>query len=228
MLLANLIELRPKKNQLEFLENTLESNHAFVDNIFIFMHELIWWSPTNEYQAVEINYASHYPGSTNFDTIVKPLLLSYSNNITIYAGDLGCTNSVSPFMYHHFDNVTLIGSGMGGGVRDNIIITNVFEDSVYYDLVAINGLDQNALGEIYEYILNTESIFQFEYKISIFPNPANQGFFYIENEFHIDFQLHIYDLLGKKVHSSYVQKNSTAKVETKYFNSGVFFLHLLT
>jgi hypothetical protein len=69
--------------QLTFLENVLDNNHAQVNNIFIFMHELIWWSPTNQYQNIDINYVPHYPGSTNFDTIIKPLLLSYSNNITL-------------------------------------------------------------------------------------------------------------------------------------------------
>lgn len=106
--------------QLDFLTYQLDNNYSAVNNIFIFMHELIWWSPYNEYQNINVNSLSHYTGWTNFKTIIKPLLLSYPNKITIYAGDLGATNQASPYMYHSFDNITLIGSRMGNGVRDNI------------------------------------------------------------------------------------------------------------
>ena len=144
-------------DQLEFLTNTLNSNYNIVNNIFIFLHELIWWSPGNEYQNIDINFEPYYPGSTNFDTIIKPLLLSFPNNITIYAGDLGCTDQVSPYMYHSFHNITLIGSGMGGGIRDNIIITDVYEDSVRYNLVSINGGDPNSLGELTDFSISSSS-----------------------------------------------------------------------
>ena len=139
--------------QLNFLKKTLADNSASVNNIFILLHELIWWSPTNRYKNIKINYEPHYPGSTNFDTVIKPLLLSYDNNITLIAGDLGCTDLVTPFMYDQFNNITLIGSGMGNGKNDNIIITNVYQDTVVHNLIAINGKNIHSLGQLSDFSL---------------------------------------------------------------------------
>ena len=200
------------------------SNHAYVNNIFIFLHELIWWSPTNEYQNVKINYAPHYPGSTNFDSIVKPLLLTYSNNITLYAGDLGCVNSVSSYMYDHFNNITLIGSGMGGGARDNIIITDVYGDSVYYNLVAINGSDPKALGEIYDFKLNISQEVLIDNSISIFPNPVINDFFIIGNQLQTGFKLNIFDLNGRLMYTGYIQKNCITRIEKGILEQGIYII----
>lgn len=226
------IILCPNKNtwnidglQLEFLINTLENNYADVNNIFIFLHELIWWSPTNIYQNVAINYVPYYPGSTNFDDIIKPLLLSYSNNITIYAGDLGCTTQVSPFMYHSFDNITLIGSGMGGGLEDNIIITEIYEDSIYYNLIAINGENPNALGELSDFTLGIESYSE-NYiinNIKIYPNPASD-YFQIKNNSFIDFEVRIFNLRGELIQSGIVKKNSIKKYSSNKMPAGIYFI----
>lgn len=140
-------------DQLEFLESTMNTNHLKVKNIFIFLHELIWWSPNNEFKNVKMSSFANYPGSSNYEDVVKPLLSSYSNNIVIYAGDLGSIDKVSPCMYHTDDNITLIASGMGGGIRDNIIITEVFEETIHHRLIALNGDDPQALGELEDFSL---------------------------------------------------------------------------
>jgi len=162
-------------DQLEFLTNTIDNNYAQVNNIFIFLHELVWWSPENQYQHVQINYEPHYPGYTNFDDVIKPLLLSYPIHFTLYAGDLGSSDNGTPFMYHSFDNITLIAGGMGGGIRDNIVITEVYEDSVYHNLVAINGTDPKALGELASHsrfgVINGEMDY-----VNIYPNPFSSTF----------------------------------------------------
>lgn len=210
--------------QLMFLETTLQDNHADVNNIFIFLHELIWWSPTNEYQNVKINYAPHYPGSTNFESVIKPLLLSYSNNFTLYAGDLGATDLVSPFMYDSFENITLIGSGMGGGIRDNIIITNVYDDSVYYDLVAINGTDPNALGEIYDFQISDINNPINNDDIIVYPNPSVEGYLFVKNKSKFDAEIHIYNIVGEDLFNGIVHENEKIRIETRNLKPGVYFL----
>lgn len=183
--------------QLDFLTNTLDDNYSQVNNVFIMMHELIWWSPDNEYSSVDINYEPHYPGSTNFEDVIKPLLLSYPNNITIYAGDVGCTNQVSPFMYDSFDNITLIASGMGGGVRDNIIITDVYEDSVHYNLIAINGDDPNALGELTDFSLQSTSQISQNISVQVFPNPAKDDINFVINNNDVFTKIEVFNSTGK-------------------------------
>jgi len=200
-------------DQLDFLTNTLDDNYEQVNNVFIMLHELIWWSPDNEYSSVDINYVPHYPGSTNFDEVVKPLLLSYPNKITLFAGDLGCTNQVSPFMYDSYDNITLIASGMGGGVRDNIIITDVYPDSVHYNLVAINGDDPNALGELTDFNLLSSPIVNLNVGFRIFPNPTKKYLNFKIDSNESDLKFEIYDSTGKLQLSSIINNNSKISVE---------------
>lgn len=211
-------------NQLTFLQNTLDSNHNNVKNIFIFLHELIWWSPENKYNHVKINYEPHYPGSTNFESTVKPLLLSYDNNITIYAGDLGATNAVSACMYDKFDNITLIASGMGGRLRDNIIITEVYNDSIHHNLVAINETDPNALGEIYDYSVNSVGFDQMMNEIIVYPNPTDIGQLRLKNNLISDITMQIYNLDGKLIQIEFLKKNSANTIQINNLKSGIYFL----
>ncbi len=114
-----------ENQQLEFLEQALKEYAQKADNIFIGMHELIWWHPENEFGGVKINYEPHFPGQTNYWEVVHPLLQSYDNDIYLIAGDLGCTDVVSAYSYHQKDNVHFLASGMGGGKEDNILVIEV-------------------------------------------------------------------------------------------------------
>jgi hypothetical protein len=72
----------------------------------------------------------------------------------MFAGDVGAYYTGSEFMYHQYENITLIASGMGGNVRDNFIIIDVHEDaSVSYRLIALNAPDISALGDLEDYTL---------------------------------------------------------------------------
>ncbi len=114
-----------KDDRLDFLKKTLEEEAKNVNNIFICMHELIWWDPANIFGGVKINYEPHFPGHTNYWEDVHPLLKTYPNNIYLIAGDLGCTDVVSAYTYHKMDNVHFLGSGVGGGNEDNVLIMDI-------------------------------------------------------------------------------------------------------
>jgi hypothetical protein len=129
-----------EKDQKDFLIETLNNNYLSVDNIFIFCHELIWWAPDNIFGNVEINFRPHYPGSTNYWSEINPILTALPHPVVLFAGDMGATKGVAPYMYYHYDNITLIGSGMGGGEQDNIVLVEVNEDGILnYRLIGING-----------------------------------------------------------------------------------------
>ena len=129
-----------KGKQLDFLKNTLNHHKDSVNNVFIFCHELIWWSPNNQFKNVEINYRPHYPGSTNYWSVIHPILDSLNNNVMLFAGDLGATSAVDAYMYYKTDNVTLIGSGMGGRKEDNLVMVEVdHEGNVNLRLLGIQS-----------------------------------------------------------------------------------------
>lgn len=185
-----------KNQQKEFLINTLRNHANDVNNIFVFHHELIWWSPYNVLKDVIINYLPDYPGYTNFWNEIEPLFHSLQNNVVFFAGDLGATSVVSPFMYYTYDNITMIGTGMGGGINDNIIIADVYNDTIVYDLYAINYDDRNALGELTDYsIINNIETVPIDKELLIFPNPVSD---YLNiNNIESEIRIEVYNMNGK-------------------------------
>lgn len=213
-------------DQLDFLKRVLEENYTTVKNVFIILHELIWWSPTNEYSKIKINAVSHYPGSSNYQSEIEPLLLSYPNHITIYAGDLGCYPHVTPFMYHSYDNITLIGSGMGGGLQDNFIITDVYKDSIDYRLIALNGQDSTALGELENYSTLSKHEISLNREIKVYPNPASD-ILTIELGYTNSSDYFLYNLNGQLIESGHISGNSKVKIDLSRIDPGFYFMQLI-
>jgi hypothetical protein len=141
-------------NQLDFLENVLNTEAQNVNNIFVFFHQLLWWEPDNIYQNVVLNSFSGRADTINFWNEIEPLFNELAKPVHMFAGDVGAYYTGSEFMYHQYENITLIASGMGGNVRDNFIIIDVHEDaSVSYRLIALNAPDISALGDLEDYTL---------------------------------------------------------------------------
>lgn len=156
--------------QLKFLKETLAANTSKENNIFIFLHELIWWAPDNQFKDIEINYRPHYPGQTNFWPELFPLFNSIPNEVVLFAGDIGATDIVTPYAYYQQDNVTLIANGMGGGKEDNIIIVEVNnkgnrnnkrnveeQKKVNYKLLGLNKEELYELTDLEEYELPSKN-----------------------------------------------------------------------
>lgn len=136
-------------DQLIFFKEVLNGLSTDVDYVFIIVHELIWWSPENKFGKIKINWIGNYPGSSNYEEEVKPLLTGLNQSIYFIAGDLGAGHTVSPYMYHKEDNITYIATGMGGGKEDNFLIIDFldnknftfslkgFNDQGIYDLAVL-------------------------------------------------------------------------------------------
>jgi len=150
----NLAGWNIRGKQLEFLREQVKNNYNKAANIFVFFHQLLWWEPDNIYKKVHPNSLYKRKDSINFWTEVEPIFRGLPNQVHMIAGDIGAHNNGVGFMYHKYDNITLIASGMGGGQRDNIVIINVYSDkSISYELIALNGKDIHALGKLEDYRL---------------------------------------------------------------------------
>ena len=133
---------------------SIKSKSEFVNNIFIFTHELIWWTPTNKFGNIKTNYLPHYPGSTNFYDEILPIFDTLKNNITFFAGDLGATNKVTPYMYYKDKNITYIANGMGSENNDNIIIVELdYLGNPHYKLYGLNANKPYIIEDLENYIL---------------------------------------------------------------------------
>jgi hypothetical protein len=128
-------------DQKYFLEQTIKDYAHKVNNIFVFTHELIWWSPTNMFKNIKFNYLPNYPGSTNYWEDIFPLFDTLDNNITLFAGDIGATDKVTPYMYHKEKNITYIANGMGSYKNDNLITIEVdYKGIPHYKLFGLDSI----------------------------------------------------------------------------------------
>jgi len=133
--------------QKDFLESSLTSIEN-VSNIFLFCHELIWWSPDSIFQNIGVNYAPHYPGSTNYWAEIDPILQNTNKPVYLFSGDVGATEPASPFAYYKYSNVRLVASGMGRAIDSNYLIVDVYTNGeVKINLKATEG-EADRLGDI--------------------------------------------------------------------------------
>jgi len=140
--------------QLQFLKDELQQKSGYADHIFVLFHQVLWWAPDNLFKNVDINSLSGRAEKINYWDEVEPLFHSLSKPVYLFAGDVGAFSTGDEFMYYHYDNITLIASGMGGGKRDNFVIVDVLSDTtISFCLIAINGDDINALGRLEDYRL---------------------------------------------------------------------------
>lgn len=140
--------------QLDFLMRELSRIDPAVKNVFVFFHQLLWWSPGNCYKNVKPNSLEARADSINFWSTVEPLFREISANVVMFAGDVGAASWSADYMYHHYDNITFIASGMGEGIGDNYVIVDVMDDNtVAYRLVPLNCEDSNCLGKLEEFVL---------------------------------------------------------------------------
>ncbi len=214
-------------DQKEFLINTLNNFSDQVNNIFVIQHELTWWSPNNIFNNIVINYLPIYPGHTNFWTEVEPIFNNLQNNVVFFAGDLGATTQITPYMYYNYDNITLIGTGMGGGIKDNFIISDVYNDTIIFKLYALNYDDPTALGELSDYSLYT-GIHEEKtlIDIDIYPNPVKDKAF-VKNEFSLELSIQVFDYTGKLLLFLNTDKN---KITLNFNNwtKGIYIVKVLS
>jgi len=140
--------------QLQFLKDELKQKSADADHVFVLFHQVLWWAEDNIFKNVDINSLDGRADTINYWDEVEPLFHSLPLPVFLFAGDVGAFATGDEFMYYRYDNITLITSGMGGEVRDNFVIVDVYSDkTISFRLIALNGSDINALGKLEDYRL---------------------------------------------------------------------------
>lgn len=144
--------------QLDFLKKTLLTEGVKARNIFVFTHQLLWWSKEKLIKP-RPNSVEGRAKKTNFWSEVAPLFKQTNKEIIFFAGDVGAFSKerrkrkhIIEYCYLKEDNLTFIATGMGGGVRDNFVITDVASDgAVSFRLIHLNGNAINSLGKLEDY-----------------------------------------------------------------------------
>lgn len=142
-------------DQLDFLKESLQNEGQVADHIFIFMHQLIWWSK-DKFSEPKPNWQQNRAETPNYWSTIQPILKDIGTEVYLFAGDVGAFSKeykkrdhIIEYAYFKENNITYIATGMGGGVRDNIVIVDIYEDkSVKLNLVHLNGDNINSLGKL--------------------------------------------------------------------------------
>jgi hypothetical protein len=151
----NLDEWNISGDQYVFLQNTLDEYAPVVDNIHVFFHQLLWWSPDNIYQNITINSTEGRADSINFWSEIMPLFEALPHTTHMFAGDVGAYPSGDEFVYHAYnEHIYFVASGVGSLNRDNFVMVKTdVQKNITYELVALNGNDRSALGTLEDYEL---------------------------------------------------------------------------
>jgi hypothetical protein len=138
--------------QLEMFAKPLPKK-AEQKNLFVFAHQLIWWTPENNFRYMYPNSADGLQLPTNYWSTVEPMLQkSDAENVFLFAGDVGANSHFNSINYHRVGKIHYIAQGMGGRYRDNFIIVDVYQDgSVKTRLIPLKSNPENTLGNVSDY-----------------------------------------------------------------------------
>lgn len=113
-----------------FMKNVL-MNADSSETVFVFTHQL-WWlkdTPTQfELDSVRPNSYALFDGNTSFWKDGFPSFETRESQVYFFAGDMGCHSSLKGYYEGHFEQFHFYGSGMGGGVEDNFLYVQIFQD----------------------------------------------------------------------------------------------------
>ncbi len=141
-------------DQLTFLKSTVSSFSPSTDNIFVFFHQVLWRENDNIYKNIKLNSYEDRADSINFWSEVEPIFTQLTNQVFMFAGDVGAASWSSDFSYDKYKNISLISSGMGEEDGDNFVIINVHSDkTVSYDLICLEEGTLNCFGNLTDYRL---------------------------------------------------------------------------
>lgn len=118
----------PDSMQQTFIQTSLESNDS-LEAIFVFSHQL-WWikNPPDSLSIDSIRTNSHalYEGTKDFWQNTFPLFVEEDVETWFFGGDLGSHRLIPSYYEDHYKQFHFYGSGMGGGIRDNYLLVEVF------------------------------------------------------------------------------------------------------
>jgi hypothetical protein len=164
------------KTQLQFLDNLFSNTDAHWERAFIFFHEIIWNSNI-KYKLVKSNSRSRYDqlvNISNFWNEVYPRLTSQpEKKFYLFAGDVGGNTDAIAASYDHWENVTLLSSGMGEVKDENFLKVNVLPDTVTFQLIPLNnGIEMKPV-TWYNIPEKPDSIFG---PVTVFPTQSEVGY----------------------------------------------------
>ena len=108
--------------QLEWLRSVLNQKGPKSRNIFVFMHQVLWWNREGSHSQIAINSPVGRMDTINFESTILPLFRKLEKPVYFFAGDVGAIAGKEALFYFSEQNLHFLASGMGGGERENFLV----------------------------------------------------------------------------------------------------------
>lgn len=215
-----------KGAQLNFVENELLNKADTVNNVFVFFHHLMFRTNSNRFSSITPNSGRGILNPQNFWTEFEPLFSALDNQVYMFAGDLGAGYWASDFCYDQYDNITIVGSGMGEGPGDNYILADVYESGdVDLNIICLESGNPNCFGDITNYNLITKLDEIVVSSFKVYPNPVRE-MLTIEADLGEINLIKVYNSLGVLVDQRDAGNTYEAKLDMSTFKSGVYMVQV--
>jgi hypothetical protein len=213
--------------QFTYLDSLLNSTSLSVDNIFVFFHQVLWHE---HYPSIIPNSMAGRADSINFWTEVEPLFSILPNQVFMFSGDFYAWTYATEVMYDRYDNISLIGSGMGGGAKDNFIFVNVGSNKqVCYDLICLESSNLDCLGPLSNHQVFTNSAEQKHEleSVIIFPNPCSKALQLKLDQPIYKTKIRIFDSKGSCIKEIYYEQFFKDKISLDSIDNGIYYLQVV-
>ncbi len=208
--------------QYLYVKELVETQSPQVDNIYVFFHQFLFRESSNKYSHIDPNSFTGYTGVHNFWTHIEPIFHFLPNQVVFACGDFGAGPWSDNFMYDTYDNITLLGTGMGEGNGDNYFIVNVAEDKSLN--VEIRCLDTNQIdcfGELSQYIISTPV----NPETMVFPNPTTSEIIVKFNDANNN-HVRIWGMKGELLLNRKYNNRTGVKLFLDDWSSGIYLLQI--
>lgn len=224
----NIDEWNISNEQLEFLQDVVNDNASSTDNIYVFFHQILWKEADNQFNYIYWNSSAGRGDTVNFWTEVEPIFRSLPNEVIMFAGDLG-TSWSTDVTYDHYDNITLIASGMGDEDGENFIIVNVDScKSVHYDLICLSDTNINCLGMLTDYLVVDEikgpkSIAE---NTHLYPNPSD-SYITISQEVLSNTTIQLFNIQGVLILEEKFNGKLKHTIDVEHIPNGIYLVKIM-
>lgn len=128
--------------QLNWIEDEME-RAATAKNIFIVMHNIVWWdedSLSRFHFPTPNSLYNRLP--SNFQADLMPKLKGIPQNVYCFSGDTGRNCNGKALTYWNEDNVHLVTTGMGCKAESNFVVVEVDGNgATHLDVKWLGGVD---------------------------------------------------------------------------------------
>ncbi len=214
------------EDQLLFLQEAINDNAEGLENVFIMIHQLLWYEDDNIYSDFHPNGLNGRADTINFWSEIIPYCKDLEYEFFFCAGDVGANQNACNFMYDKFDNITFIATGMGDGDGENFIVVNVNENkSIDYELICLNNSELYCYGDLTDYDLSINKENKNGFECSVYPNPVDKYFNVILDDTS-RYIIELFDCNGRSLIRKESDFESEIKINCQDIKSGVYLLSI--